>query len=92
MAKRGPKPKVGDYRMIPKIKRLREKRFALKAKHAEQLHAVDLEIARALKAYQESGASLNLMCEAYGTKDKRTVLNLLARLEGKRYYNDPDPE
>ena len=92
MGKRGPKPKVGDYRMIPKIRKLREKRFALKERQANQLDAADLEIAKALKAYKESGASLNLMCEAYGTKDKRTVLNLLARLEGKRYYNDPDPD
>lgn len=92
MAKRGPKPRVGDYRMVPKIKRLRDKRFALKEKQAEALDAADREIARALLAYKNSGATLAAMCEAYGTKDKRTVLNLLARLDGKRYYNDPDPE
>lgn len=82
MARRVGRPKKeGDPRLGKKVRDLRVARERHKARMWAEVKQKDVGIAKALKEFQASGAGLTAMCEAYGTKDRRTILELLRLLD-----------
>lgn len=81
MANKGGRPrKLGDPAKGKRVTDLRAARNRQKERMWAEIQQLDVGIAKALKDFQDSGAGLSAMCEAYGTKDRRTVLGLLRLL------------